>query len=159
MIDLPEIRKKPAKLPYRKPTAVKELEKMAFEHHYRYSVLPIQYRTPFRFRDDSANGLTDCIVKYISLSGGFVSRYGGIYDRKLGKFRPGTNRKGLPDIIGTFQGKSIFVEVKFGRDKMSEHQEKVRDEQTASGGLFYLAHNFTEFKDWFDRLINKNPGL
>jgi hypothetical protein len=142
---------------YQKPDAVKELEQMAFDFHYRDSSLPVRYRTRFKFRDDTANGLTTCIIQYLKIQGIFVSRLNntGIYNQRTGKYRPGTNRKGLPDIMATYNGKSLFIEIKHGIDKLSEHQEKVKAEQEQSGGIFYVARNFTDFKAFFDELSDK----
>jgi len=141
------------KAPYRKPEAVRELERMANEEaRQKHPTCP--HLAPRTFRDDGANNLTKCITTYLRLKGAFVSRLnnGGIYDYRLKKYRPGTNRRGLPDVIATYEGKSIFVEVKHGRDRMSEHQERIRQEQEQSGGLWFTAHNFTEFKIWFDNI-------
>lgn len=141
---------------YVKPDSVKELERLANEDaRLKHPNVPTIYLAPRKFRDDSTNSLTSCIVAYLNIKGAFVSRLnnGGIYDRKLRKYRPGTNRKGLPDVLATFQGKSLFIEVKFGKDRLSEAQEKIRDEQEQSGGFFYVARDFTGFKDWVDNLI------
>lgn len=145
---------KQRKAPYRKPETVKELEQLA-NNEARQLHPTCPHLAPRTFRDDSANNLTKCITTYLRLLGAFVSRVnnGGIYDRRLNRYRPGTSRKGLPDIIATYKGKSIFVEVKYGRDRMSEHQERVRQEQEQSGGLWFTAHNFTEFIEWFNNLI------
>jgi len=138
---------------YRKPDAVRGLERLAMDEARRqHPTMPAL--CPRTFRDDSANGLTACIVKYITLCGGFASRLNntGVYDTRLMRYRPGTSRKGLPDVLATYKGKSLMIEVKAGRDRMSESQERIREEQTASGGLYFVAHNFTDFKEWFDRL-------
>lgn len=140
---------------YIKPESVRELESLAMaEAQRKHPTMRPEHIAPRRFRDDSANFLTACITTYLKLKGAFVSRLNnmGIYDKRLQRYRPGTSRKGLPDVVCTYQGKSIFIEVKYGRDKMSEHQEKIRQEQQASGGLWFTAHNFTEFKQWFDKL-------
>jgi hypothetical protein len=153
MLNLPETKRKQPKQGYRKPEAVKELERMAdADARLQHPTCP--HLAPRTFRDDSANGLTACITTYMRLKGAFSSRLNntGIFDKRLNRYRPGTSRKGLPDVVCTYKSKSIFVEVKAGRDKMSEYQEKVRQEQTASGGLFFVAHDFTSFKDWFDSL-------
>jgi len=153
MFELPEIKHKKPKPAYRKPEAVKELERMAdAEARQLHPTMP--HLAPRTFRDDNANGLTKCVVEYIRLSGGFASRINnqGTFNLKLRKYIPGTSRKGLADVMATYQGKSLMIEVKTGRDKMSEHQERIRDEQTASGGLFFIAHNFTDFKQWFDTI-------
>jgi hypothetical protein len=155
MINIPEIKRKPRKSAYKKPEAVRELERIANEAaRKKHPSLNPAHLAPRTHRDDTANSLTSCIVTYITLSGGFASRVNntGIYNQKLRKYIPGTSRKGLPDILATYKSKSLFIEVKIGRDKMSEAQEKIRNEQEKSGGLYFLARNFTDFKFWFDRL-------
>ena len=153
MFPLPEIRRKKPKAAYRKPDAVKLLETLAMDEARRkYPTMP--HLAPREYRDDSANGLTKCINDYLRLKGAFSSRLNntGIYDKRMNRYRPGTSRKGLPDILATYQGKSLMIEVKTGRDRMSEHQEKIRDEQNKSGGLYFVAHDFTTFKTWFDNM-------
>jgi len=153
MIDLPYIKRKVRKVPYRKPDAVKVLEQLANdEARKKYPTMP--HLAPRTFKDDTANGLTSCITAYLRLQGAFVSRLNnqGVFDRRLNRYRPGTNRKGLPDVLATYKGKSLFIEVKCGADKMSIHQAKVMQEQTASGGKYFVATDFTSFKEWFDNL-------
>ena len=141
------------KVSYKKAEAVKGLELLAYEaDRLKYPTIP--YVAPRKFRDDTANGLTACITAYLRLKEAFVSRLSntGVYDTKMNKYRPTMSKKGLPDIIATYKGMSLFIEVKHGRDRMSEFQTKIRDEQTASGGLFFVATDFTELKKWFDNL-------
>ena len=143
---------------YVKPEAVQELERVATaEARRQHPGNP--YIIQRTFRDDTANGLTACITAYLKLKGAFVSRVnnGGIYDKRLNRYRPGTNRKGLPDVICTWQSKSLMIECKIGRDKMSDAQQKIKQEQEVSGGLYYVAHNFTEFKQWFDNNVHLSP--
>lgn len=140
---------------YQKTEAVRQLEQLATADALRRYPAHTEATLARRvFRDDDANNLTRCITAYLKLKGAFVSRLnnGGIYDMRLQRYRPGTNRRGLPDIIATYQGKSLFIEVKHGRDRMSEHQEAIRAEHTQSGGLFYVARSFSEFKDWIDNI-------
>lgn len=155
MIELPEIKHKERKAPYRKPEAVKILERLAMDAaRKKYPMIPVSHLCPRTFRDDSANALTKCIVSYMTLQGAFSSRLNntGVYDARMGQYRPSTAKRGLPDVLATYHGLSLFVEVKFGRDSMSEHQKKVETDQTGSGGLFFIAHDFTSFKEWFDSL-------
>lgn len=151
-------RPKVKKQPYKKPQSIKELERIAFDHHYRESSLPPQYRTKFHFRDDSANELTKSILKYLQVNGAFATRLNstGIYRADLKKFVPNTQRKGLADILCTYKGISIQIEVKHGKDRMSSYQLQVKDDFEQSGGLFYVARDFTTFKQWFDEsFLNK----
>jgi len=144
---------KPRKQSYIKPEAVKVLERLADdEARQLHPTMP--NLAPRTFRDDSANGLTACITAYLRIKGAFVSRLNntGIYDKRLMRYRPGTSRKGLPDVVCTYKSKSIFIEIKHAADRLSEFQKKVRDEQTRSGGLWFTARNFTETKEWIDNL-------
>jgi hypothetical protein len=155
MYQLPEIkpRKKP-RAPYKKPEAVKELERMADADAARkHPNIKREHLAPRKFRDDSANSLTAAIIAYAILTGAFASRLNnqGVY--RNGKYTRSTARRGLPDILITGKnGLSIFVEVKVKKDRMSQHQEEVRDDQQRAGGLYYEAHDFTTFKTWFDQL-------
>jgi hypothetical protein len=157
MPDLPAIRKKTRKPSYRKSEAVKHLEKLADANARRlHPACP--HLALWKFRDDTTNGLTRCIVKYIELRGGFASRINnqGNYNQRLRKYIPGTSKRGLADIMATFRGLSLHIEVKHGRDVQSEAQKKVEAEVIASRGYYHLARNFTQFKQWFDNLnINK----
>jgi hypothetical protein len=145
---------------YKKPLAVRELEKLAMEAaRNKYPGFPDGYLAPRLYRDDNTNGLTKCICHYIQLRGGSAFRINsqGQYDPRLKKWRPSGQRKGLPDIQGTWQGRSLSIEVKRGRDKLRPDQERVKNELTGAGALYYLARDFEGFKSWFDNEIKKAP--
>jgi len=148
-----ETKRKTRKPVYKKSEAVRELERLATaEAKAKHpGNLYIINRT---FRDDRANNLTRCVVEYIRLKGGFASRINvqGTFNRQLNKYIPSTSRRGLADIMGTFRGKSLHVEIKVGKDKQSEDQKKVEAEVTRSGGLYFIARDFKSFKQWFDKL-------
>lgn len=153
MIELPDIKRRKPRPPYKKPEAVKNLEQLLFEDDlHRHPSMKREHMARRKLRDDRASGLTTCIVSYAKLTGHFASRLNntGIY--RNGKFTRSTARRGLPDILITRDGQSIFVEVKVGKDRMSEHQRKVQNEQQQSGGLYMVARSFTQFKTWFDNL-------
>lgn len=149
--------KRPAKR-YEKPEAVKELEAIAMDQaRKKYPDIPPSYLGPRKYRDDRANDLTKCIVDYIKYCGGFATRLNstGMYRADLKKFVPNTQRKGIPDIQAVFKGTPLYIEVKIGRDRLSPHQKKIQDEVTGSGGVFFIARNFTEFKKWFDEIMER----
>jgi hypothetical protein len=146
------VKKKP-KAPYRKPDAVKALEAMAYANDAAMhpSIKP-EHLAPRRYRDDTANGLTQCVVAFAKLQGCFASRLNstGVYDAKLKKYRFTTQRRGLPDVLITGRdGQSIFCELKVGKDKMSLHQERIRDEQRQAGGIYMTINSFTQFYEWW----------
>lgn len=156
MFELPPFpERKPARPTYHKSAAVMELEQLAnIEDRALHPSIDPKYLAPRKYRDDTANRLTACIVKYISLCGGFASRVNntGTYRQKLGGFTPSQSKKGLPDILATYRGQSLFIEVKVGRDTQSEYQRRIEQAQEKAGGLYYLARDFEKFKIWFDNL-------
>lgn len=147
------VKKKP-RLPYKKPDAVKHLEQLLYEDDCRrHPSMKPEHMARRKMRDDTAGGLTQCIISYVRLQGAFVSRLNnqGVY--RGGRYTRSTARRGLPDILITGRdGRSIFVEVKAGRDRLSQWQKAVRDDQQQAGGLYFVAHDFTSFKQWFDQL-------
>lgn len=155
MLELPTTIRKERKAPYRKSEAVKDLERLANDSaRMKYPTIPVECLAKRTFRDDSANGLTKCIIAYLTLNKAFCSRINntGVYDTKLQQYRPSTSRKGLADIFATANGRSLMIEVKYGKDRQSEDQKKIETDQTESGGLYYVARDFASFKNWFDTL-------
>jgi Holliday junction resolvase len=61
-------------------------------------------------------------------------------------------KRGLADIWATYQGKSLQIEVKIGADRQSEDQIKVQQQQEEAGGLYFVAKDFSSFKNWIDQL-------
>lgn len=157
MYQLPPIpaKKRKARKKYAKPESVKELERLMNEKaRLDHPSIDPKYLARRAYRDDTANTLTSAIVAYITLRGGFASRVnnGGTWRKDLGKYTPSGAKRGISDIIATYKGVSLMVEVKIARDKMSVFQERVKAEHEAAGGLWFTAHDFTEFKAWFGAL-------
>jgi hypothetical protein len=111
------------------------------------------------WKDDSANGITQCITAFLIFSGWQAERINtmGVYregkkiqvgenTRQLkGKWTPSTSTKGSADISATIRGRSVKIEVKFGKDKQSEVQKRYQESVEAAGGTYYIARNFDEF--------------
>ena len=156
------------KKPYQKPQAVKDLEVLAdLENQRQHPNMKPNYLGRSRYRDDTANGLTKCIVDYIRLSGGQAERInttgvavdtrqqatdilghkltiGGLQWRKTGS----TN--GSADISATIRGRSVKIEVKIGKDHQSEAQRAYQKSIEAAGGLYYIAKDFASFVEWYN---------
>lgn len=98
-----------------------------------------------------ANGLTQSIVKFLNLKGHFASRTSsaGRYLVASKTWIPSTTKKGYPDITGIINGRSIHIEVKYGRDKMSPAQKAVQASIEAAGGFYFVARTFDEFEQWY----------
>jgi hypothetical protein len=140
---------------YQKSDAVKALERQATDDaRLKHPTLPEYALAPRTFRDDTANGLTTCITHYITLCGGFASRINnqGTYRAKLGRYTLSTSRRGLADVMAVYKGFSLHIEVKIKRDVQSQHQRQVELDVNRSGGYYFIARDFTEFKEWFDSL-------
>lgn len=118
------------------------------------------------YKDTTANGLTKCIVDYINFSGGCANRintqgqvrkekvqlaFGNV--RELVRFTPSTTNRGTADVHAVFKGRHISIEVKIGRDQLSEHQEKEQHRITAAGGLYYVARDMESFIEWYKQIF------
>ena len=139
---------------YRKPQAIKDFEVEHKAWFYSGRTTPPHIQSITKFRDDSADELTKLIIAFLRVQGAFATRLNstGVYRNDLKKFVPNTQRRGMADIVGTYQGKSLNIEVKIGRDRMSEHQLKVKKEIEAAGGYYYVAKDFEGFVRWFKQL-------
>ncbi|GGF34429.1 hypothetical protein [Echinicola rosea] len=126
---------------------------------------------PKPYKDSTANGLTKCIIDAINLSGGQaerISNTGRVIDnsytytnvvgqqKTIGgvKFVPGTGTNGTADISAIWQGKSLKIELKIGRDKLSEAQKRYRDKVEASGGIYIVARSYEGFVEALERRLN-----
>lgn len=114
---------------------------------HRYPNVPEHCLPKLRIKQN-ANGLTQAIIKFLSLKGHFATRTSsaGRYLVKDKRWIPGTTRKGYPDIQATVNGRSLHIEVKIGKDKMSEAQLKVKQEIESAGGLYFIAKDFESFE-------------
>ena len=119
-----------------------------------------------KYSDNTANGLTKCIIDFLMLSGYQAERINTmgrpIDNRKqvtdvLGRVKTigsmtwgkSTARKGSADISATIKGKSVKIEVKIGKDKQSDFQKEYQKEVEWAGGIYIIAKSFQDFYDWY----------
>ena len=158
---------------YKKPEAVKYLEAIALESkRARFPSIPPAYLTINEYRDDTANGLTKCIIAFIRLKGGQAERIsttGRPIDRTktftdvtgrtrtIGRIEwiPGTNTRGSSDISATIAGRSVKIEVKIGADKQSRDQASYQQAIEAAGGVYLIARDLTGFLEWYNQNIRQ----
>lgn len=152
---------------YKKPDSVKHLEEMylAFQKK-KYPGIPDKVLVTQSYRDDTANALTKCIIDYIRFTGGQAERInttGRPIDRRITytdvigrrcvagsiEWIPGTSTNGSADISATISGKSVKIEVKIGRDRLSEAQKQYQRDIEAAGGMYFIAKNLSEFIVWY----------
>jgi hypothetical protein len=111
------------------------------------------------FTEKGANELTRSIEAFIRYTGNYADRINntGIYDPKLKKFRKSNTRRGIADIMASkrveHQGKffaiNVAIEIKYGNDKLSEFQLRMKDDIEKAGGVYLVARTWNQFiNDW-----------
>lgn len=103
-----------------------------------------------------ANQLTSDILAYLFTQGCFAWRQNtqGTYDAKKGIYRPAA-KVGVPDIlsVGPLNGVLRGIEVKIGRDTLSDVQEGFKASLEAVGGYYIIAKDFDSFKNDFEKTL------
>jgi len=127
------------------------------------------YLTAYNYKQNTANGLTRCIIDYINFIGGQAERInttGRVIDNTktvknvIGQnqtvgskqYIPTTGTKGSADISALYLGKSYKIEVKIGKDRQSEAQKDYQMRIEAAGGVYYIAKSFDEFYAWVNEI-------
>jgi hypothetical protein len=169
----PSAKTKIRKKPYRKSLAVKELEAIANNAaREKFPEIPPEWLAPRKYRDDTANGLTKCIIHFLKFKGCQAERInntGRLIDtqrtyidvigrsRTIGqkKWVKGTGTDGTADISATIAGKSVKIEVKIS-DRQSQAQQEYQRQVEQAGGVYIIARTFEDFYNWF---TEKYPKL
>lgn len=159
---------------YTKSRAVKCLEAMADQAaRAKYPNTPAHFLAPRKFRDDTANGLTQCIIQFVRISNGQAERISNTgrridtrttFEDVTGRSRTiggsqwinsaGTN--GTADISATIAGQSVKIEVKIGRDRQSQAQKDYQQSIETAGGKYIIASTFEGFLNWYNLNFSKN---
>lgn len=105
------------------------------------------------YSDSTANRLTKAIIDYIRFNGGDANRINTTGTmRKINgqsKWTHGGTRRGTADIHAIYQGRHISIEIKIGRDRVSDDQTKERQRVERAGGLYFVARDMESFIEWF----------
>jgi hypothetical protein len=133
-----------------------------------------EYAIPMeKFSDTSANDLTKTICKFITYIDGQaerISNQGQYRDNKkivtdvLGRQRTvgsgtwtkGQGTNGTADISAIYRGKSYKIEVKIGKDRMSQAQLRYKQEVERAGAVYIIARNFDDFINEFREHVKNN---
>lgn len=146
---------------------LKELESKIL--HEKYPSMPIQYLAHTAFSESSANELTKTIIRFIQLNGYQAERINTMgrfigpkkytdFDGRertigKGKYIPTTGTKGSADISATIAGRSVKIEVKYGKDRQSDAQKQYQASIEQAGGTYIIARDVDGFIDWFDKFL------
>ena len=153
------------------PPTLKDLNTLKANYlRAKYPNVPAHGVRPKPYKDKTANDLSKAIKAAIELCGGQAERIANMgrtidnrysYTDVLGrsktigsvKYIPGTGTNGTADLSATINGKSIKIEVKIGRDKMSESQHLYRDKVEAAGGVYIIARSYEQFVQELERRL------
>lgn len=133
-------------------TALQHLNALADQRKAeRCPNFPAKYIPRSEYSDRDANGLTKCVVDYLTLSGHFATRLSstGTYRADVGKYIPSQQRAGMPDVLAVIGGQAVFIEIKAGKDQLSTVQRETIKALLVAGSWVFVAHSFQEFYDWF----------
>lgn len=145
---------------YQKPQAVKDLERLAYIYFRKEHPNFPEYAVPSQsYRDDTANGLTRCVVDFIHFHGGQAERINtmGIPELRNKRiiWRKSNATKGSADVSATVAGRSVKIEVKIGADRQSEAQRYYQASVEQAGGLYVIVKDFTSFVEWYDATFKR----
>ena len=142
-----------------------ELESLRLKH----STLDERYIPFTKWSDNSANALTKCVIAYITFRGGQAERISSqgqyregakiqvgtgelAHQRQLpGKWTPGQSTKGTADISSTIRGRSVKIEIKYGKDVQSQVQKEYQASVERAGGVYIIVRSFDEFVEWYEQ--------
>ena len=148
---------------------LKDLQHLQWQHDCSKTQMRPDYVPKTKFTDKTSAGLEKCIVAYIKLNGGMAERRKNtgrvIDDRKIvtdtlghqrvlggTRYIPGTGRNGTSDVSGIWKGKPVAIEVKIGKDRMSQAQIEYREDFEKAGGIFIIAKTFTQFVEELNKV-------
>lgn len=154
------------KLPYRKSSAVKMLERLA-DNAAKAQVPIVLFLASRWFHDNTAFRLAKCMLAFLRIKGnqaesvnstarivGMRKSFTVVFGRRgtIGyyKWGYGAGMIGMEDMSRTINGRSVKVEIRVGRDRQSESKRIYQAEVERSGGIYFIARTFAGFLDWYN---------
>lgn len=136
----------------------------------KYPNTPERYLVPDKTNDKDANSLTKCIINYLRANGWQAERINNMgrpvdtrkeYTDVLGHRKivgsvtwiKGSGQRGTADISAIIRGRAVKIEVKWGKDRMSEHQQAYKADVEASGGVYVVVRTMDEFFMFYDKFV------
>lgn len=140
------------------------------ESRQKYPNLPDYARAITVPSDSTTNGLTKCVIKWIELNGYQAERINStgryIDTRKVvtnvvgqqaligsGKWIKSSGTVGTADISSVIKGRSVKIEIKFGKDRQSPEQKDYQAAIERAGGVYLIVRDFDRFVEWLDRTL------
>ena len=138
----------------------------------KYPTMPTELMATTMHSDKDTNSLTRCVLDWLKFEGWQgerISTTGKYIDSReqftdvlgrtrtigSGKYIPGTGTKGSADISATIRGRSVKIEIKFGKDRQSDAQKRYQEQIESAGGTYIIVKEFDSFIVWYDEFIIK----
>jgi len=139
---------------------LKQLSELEHAYKCSKSTLPPSYVPVTKYTDKTANGLTNAIVDFIRLTGGYADKINNMGVMRNGKWTRSGTRKGIADIMAGKPIKvgdrtisaTVAIEVKIGKDRQSEAQKKIEAEVVKSGGFYIIAKTWDGFYNAWEQI-------
>lgn len=131
-----------------KPSNIEQLKNMAWLYKCNQSPsIPRHAMVRPKYSDGSANSLTTIVRDFLKMKGHYCGRTNttGTYSVKLGKYIHSGATRGQTDLNCIVNGRSVQVEIKFGRDKLSPAQVEIMEQVQAAGGIYLIVRSFNDF--------------
>jgi hypothetical protein len=143
---------------------IKNLEKLAFDAKVKkYPTMPLFTIPAAKYSDSTTNGLTKCIIDYINLQDDATAwrvNNVGIFDTKTQRHRKAATIKGIADITAIRNGTTYQIEIKTGKDKMSDDQKKFAERVIKSGANYFVIKSFDDFiEQWNSQNVSSKNIL
>lgn len=124
----------------------------------KYKSVPIHAMPASRFNVESTNGLTKGILAWLELKGHYCTRLQsqGQWNPKLGIFTTSHVKRGIGDVMAIINARHVMIEVKYGKDKLSEYQIRTKEQVERSGGFYFVAKDFDQFMQWYEDFTKSN---
>jgi VRR-NUC domain len=116
----------------------------------------VPYLPKTKFTDRTSNALTKCVVRCFELHGHYASRIAstGTYRADLKRFVHSQQKAGQPDVMaivktGKHTGQYVGIEIKVGKDRLSDVQKQTIARLEKSGAMVFVAKDYSSFWEWF----------
>lgn len=123
----------------------------------KYQSVPAYALGLTKFNDSTTNGLTMCVLKWLTLKGHYCSRIQsqGQYNPTLKMWTKSNVKRGIGDILTIINGKTIMIEIKVKKDRQSQYQKDTQIEVQQSGGTYLIVRDFESFYTWYQDFTSR----
>ena len=136
----------------------------------KYPSVPEHAIPIYKPSEKGANALTKTVINFlqwngmqaerISSTGRYIDNTKVVTDvvgRKRtvgsGKYIKSTSTNGTADISATIKGRSVKIEIKYGKDRQSDAQKKYQEAIERAGGVYIIVRNVDDFINWYNNFV------